>query len=212
MVFVFPHSNVQLLISPLILKLLDTQGYLWLLYDLTEVIKLIEETFWPKIFLFSKKFFMSFLPHYCHSFGSIAISNICHPDYLLYPPIPKEWEKWPAETTIFASRFINPSIFYPRVFVFWIPFLISNSKFPWFSWFLFSELLRPCSSWMCLKIKSYAFCLILTVHYGRMPDLLYYRVSHQYHPIYMLDIAIMLGQYWLDTLYLFLFTFFCFKT
>ena len=32
--------NVQTLTSPPILKLWDTQGYLWLPYDLTEVIKL----------------------------------------------------------------------------------------------------------------------------------------------------------------------------
>ena len=45
----FGHYDVQL-ISPPVLKLWDTQGYLWLPYDLTKVIKLIGETFEPKIF------------------------------------------------------------------------------------------------------------------------------------------------------------------
>ena len=31
------HYNVQMLTSPPILKVWDTQGYLWLPYDLTEV-------------------------------------------------------------------------------------------------------------------------------------------------------------------------------
>ena len=53
---------------PQILKIWDTQEYLWLPYDLTEVIKLIGVTFEQKILFFSKKYFMSFLPHYCHSF------------------------------------------------------------------------------------------------------------------------------------------------
>ena len=51
-VFVCGHSNVQTLTSPQILKLLDSQGYLWLPYDLREVIKLIGETFGPKTFFF----------------------------------------------------------------------------------------------------------------------------------------------------------------
>ena len=54
--------------SPPVLKLWDSQVYLWLPYDLTEVIKLIEERFEPKKYFFSKKYFMSFLPHYCHFF------------------------------------------------------------------------------------------------------------------------------------------------
>ena len=69
------HSNVPTLTSPPILKLWDTQGYLWLPYDLTKVIKLIGETFQP-IFFFSKKYFMSFLPHYCHSFHITVIPSI----------------------------------------------------------------------------------------------------------------------------------------
>ena len=40
--------NVPTLTSPPILKLLDSQGYLWLPYDLAEVIKLIGERFEPK--------------------------------------------------------------------------------------------------------------------------------------------------------------------
>jgi hypothetical protein len=47
-VFVCGHSNVPTLTSPPVLKLWDSQGYLWLPYDLTEVIKLIGETFEPK--------------------------------------------------------------------------------------------------------------------------------------------------------------------
>ena len=67
-VCVCQHFNV-LLTSPPVLKLWDTQGYLWLLYDLTEVINLIEEPFEPK------KYFMSFLPHYCNSFHSTLIPS-----------------------------------------------------------------------------------------------------------------------------------------
>ena len=70
------HLNVQMLTSPPILKLWDTQGYLWLPYDLAEVIKLIGERFEPKTYSFSKKYFMSFLPHYCHSFRIIVIISI----------------------------------------------------------------------------------------------------------------------------------------
>ena len=50
-----------------------TQGYLWLPYDLTEVIKLIRERFEPKNFFFKKILFvipsvsLSFFPYYCHS-------------------------------------------------------------------------------------------------------------------------------------------------
>ena len=69
------HSNVLPLTSPPVLKLRDTQGYLWLPYDLTKVIKLIGETFEPKIFFFSKKYFMSFLLHYCHSFRITVIPS-----------------------------------------------------------------------------------------------------------------------------------------
>ena len=42
------HSNVQMLSSPPILKLLDSQGCLWLPYDLTKIIKLIGVTFKQK--------------------------------------------------------------------------------------------------------------------------------------------------------------------
>ena len=74
-VFACQHSNVPTLTSPPILKLWDTQGYLWLPYDLTEVIKLIGVTFEQKILFFSKKYFMSFLPHYCHSFRITVIPS-----------------------------------------------------------------------------------------------------------------------------------------
>ena len=74
-VFVCGHLNVQMLTSPPILKLWDTQGYLWLPYDLAKVIKLIGERFEPKKLFFSKKYFMSFLPHYCHSFRITVIPS-----------------------------------------------------------------------------------------------------------------------------------------
>ena len=56
---------------------------------------------------------LSFLPDYCHSFQIIAISNIFHPEYLQYPPIPEGREKWPPEVAICASLnklWLNPSI------------------------------------------------------------------------------------------------------
>ena len=68
--FVCGHSNVPTLTSPPVLKLWDTQGYLWLPYDLTEVIKLIEETMQAKKIFFFKKILyvipstlLSFLPY-----------------------------------------------------------------------------------------------------------------------------------------------------
>ena len=65
-VCVCQHFNV-LLTSPPVLKLWDTQGYLWLPYDLTKVTKLIGETFEPKIFFFFKKI-LYVVGQYCHSF------------------------------------------------------------------------------------------------------------------------------------------------
>ena len=82
--FVCGHSNVRTLTSPPVLMLWGTQGYLWLPYDLTEVINLFEETFEPPKNFFSKKYFMSFLPDYCHSFQIIVIPSILLsflPDY-----------------------------------------------------------------------------------------------------------------------------------
>ena len=85
------HSNVPTLTSPPILKVWDTQGYLWLPYDLTEVIKLIGVTF--KIFYFFSKNtvchsfhiivipsgLLSFIPDFCHSFRIFVIpSKFCH--------------------------------------------------------------------------------------------------------------------------------------
>ena len=64
------QSYVPTLTSPPFLKLLDSQGYLWLPYDLMEVINLIGETFEPK------KYFMSFLPYYCHSFWITVIPSV----------------------------------------------------------------------------------------------------------------------------------------
>ena len=68
------HSDVRLTTPP-VLMLWGTQGYLWLPYDLTEVIKLIGVTFKQKRDILSKKYFMSFLPHQCHSFRSTVIPS-----------------------------------------------------------------------------------------------------------------------------------------
>ena len=80
------HSNVQTLTSPPVLKLWDTQGYLWLPYDLTKVIKLIGVTYKQKITLCHSfrisvipSVLLSFLPDYCHSFRiSVILSKYCH--------------------------------------------------------------------------------------------------------------------------------------
>ena len=74
-VFVCGHLNVRTLTSPPILKLWFTQGYLWLSYDLTEVINLIGVTFEQNKYFFSERYFMSFLPHYCHSFRITVIPS-----------------------------------------------------------------------------------------------------------------------------------------
>ena len=67
-------QKVRTLTSPPVFKLWDTQGYLWLSYDLSEVINLIGVTF--KYFFFQKKkYFMSFLLHYCHSFRITLIPS-----------------------------------------------------------------------------------------------------------------------------------------
>jgi hypothetical protein len=55
-----------------ILKLWDTQGYLWLPYDLTEVIKVNGETFELKQ---KQENTLSFLLHYCHSFYITVIPS-----------------------------------------------------------------------------------------------------------------------------------------
>ena len=74
------HFNVRLTTPP-VLMLWGTQGYLWLPYDLTEVINLIGETFERKIYFFKKILYvipselMSFLPYYCHSFRIILNEN-----------------------------------------------------------------------------------------------------------------------------------------
>ena len=64
------HRNVPILTSPPVFKLWDTQGYLWLPYDLMEVINLIGETFEPKKIIFFKKNTL------CHSFRIIVILSI----------------------------------------------------------------------------------------------------------------------------------------
>ena len=72
------HYNVPMLTSNPVLKLLDSQGYLWIPYDLLEVVKLIEVTF--KLFfqeniLCHPFVLLSFLLYYCHSFWIIVISS-----------------------------------------------------------------------------------------------------------------------------------------
>ena len=87
--FVCGHSNVPTLTSPSILKLCDTQGYLWLPYDLTEVIKLFGVTFKQKNLFFQKNtlchsfgisvipsVLLSFLPDWCRSFRIIVIPSV----------------------------------------------------------------------------------------------------------------------------------------
>ena len=87
------QSYVPTLTSPPFLKLLDSQGYLWLPYDLMEVIKVIGVTFKQKNTLCHSfrisvipSVILSFLPDYCHSFRIIVIPsgllsflpNYCH--------------------------------------------------------------------------------------------------------------------------------------
>ena len=118
------HLNVPTLTSHPVLKLLASQGYLWLpykamlSYDVVEVIKLIGEIFEPKTFF--KKYFgipsalLSFLPYYCHTIRiSVIPSKFVIPSKLLSfqifvilnssCTIPEGRENWPAEPAIFAS-------------------------------------------------------------------------------------------------------------
>jgi hypothetical protein len=86
-VCVCQRLNVPTLTSPPVLMLWGTQGYLWLPYDLTKVIKLFGLT----KFFFSKKILyvipsalLSFLPYYCHSFRITVIPSVLVsflPDY-----------------------------------------------------------------------------------------------------------------------------------
>ena len=72
----------------------DAMGYLWLPNDLTEVIKLFGVTFKQKKKYFFKKYFVSFLPHQCHSFRSTVIlsrllsflSDYCHSFQIIVIP------------------------------------------------------------------------------------------------------------------------------
>ena len=86
--FVCGHLNVRLTTPP-VLMLWGTQGYLWLPYDLTEVINLIGERLEPKKYFFQKNtlchsfrisvipsVLLSFLPYYCHSFRIIVIPSV----------------------------------------------------------------------------------------------------------------------------------------
>ena len=82
------HS-FRIFVIPSVLKLLDSQGYLWLPYDLAEVINLIGETFEQTNLFFQKNtlchsfrisvipsILLSFLPYYCHSFHITVIPSI----------------------------------------------------------------------------------------------------------------------------------------
>ena len=97
--FVCGHSNVRLTTPP-VLMLWGTQGYLWLPYDLTEVINLIGERLEPKKYFFQKNtlcqsfrisvipsVLLSFLPDFCHSFRiSVIPSELMSflPNYFKY--------------------------------------------------------------------------------------------------------------------------------
>ena len=109
--------NVPRLTSPLVLKLLDSRGYPWLSYYLAKVIKVIGETF-EQFFFSSKKYLVSFLLYYCHSFCIIVIPSVllsfllyyCNsfqiiviPNSSQFPPIPEGRENWTAEPAMFAS-------------------------------------------------------------------------------------------------------------
>ena len=76
-----------MLTSPPVFKLLDSQGYLWLPYDLTEVIKLFGETFEQKNTL-------------CHSFRIIVIPSKLFRELQILTssksfPYPKGDKNWP---------------------------------------------------------------------------------------------------------------------
>ena len=72
---VIPSGLLSFLPYPAVLKLYDSQGYLWLPYDLTEVIKLFGVTFKQKDTIFQKNTlchpsaFLSFLLYHYHSCG-----------------------------------------------------------------------------------------------------------------------------------------------
>ena len=105
--------------SPPVLKLCDSQGYLWLPCVLTEAINLIgvtsrQKKFFKKVLYVIPSVLLSFFPYYCHSFHinvipsellsflqdychSFRIIVICHSEYFLYPPISEGWENRPAE-------------------------------------------------------------------------------------------------------------------
>ena len=127
--FVRHHLNVPTLTSPPILKLWVTQGYLWLCFDLMEVINLIGETFEPKNIFFQKNtlchsfriivipsIVLSFLPDYCHSFRisvipselMLFLPNYCHFKYFSSWIAPKAFhtrrEKGLLELAIFESE------------------------------------------------------------------------------------------------------------
>ena len=130
--FVCGHLNVRLTTPP-VLMLWGTQGYLWLPYDLTEVINLIGERLEPKRYVFQKNtlchsfriivipsILLSFLPDYCHSFRIIVIPSVLVsflPNIVISSKLFRELQiltsskpshthrakKWPPEVAIYAS-------------------------------------------------------------------------------------------------------------
>ena len=109
-----------------------TQGYLWLPYDLTEVMNLIGERFKPKKYFLSKKIpyvipsaLLSSLPYYCHSFRITVIPSRLLSFLLNYyrfkylsswiALVPEGREKWPPEVAIYASFLKKSSKLYENI-------------------------------------------------------------------------------------------------
>ena len=86
--FVCGHSNVQMLTSPPILKLWNTQGYLWLPYDQTEIMKLIGERFEP-IFFSKTQFHQSQMQNL-----RIVLTNIIMVSFSTAQTEINSWEKF----------------------------------------------------------------------------------------------------------------------
>ena len=88
---VIPSGLLSFLPYPAFLKVYDSQGYLWLPYDLTKVVKLFGVTFKQSQNLFSNKYFMSFLLPYCHSFRITVIPSRLL-SFLPYPTLLKLYD------------------------------------------------------------------------------------------------------------------------
>ena len=103
----------KMLNSPPVLKLLDSQGYLWLPYDLAEVKKIIGETFKPATLFFQKNTL-------CHSFRIIVIPSVwlsflpnhCHFKYLSWQWFGRNdnhtegWKNWPYLRVIINTYYL----------------------------------------------------------------------------------------------------------